>query len=97
MTLPVTFADVEAAAERIAEYVVRTPALAAHALSETTGAEVILKLETRQRTSSFKDRGAANRLLLLTASERERGVIAMSAGNHAQAVAYQAARLGVPA
>jgi len=97
MTLPVTFADVEAAAERIGEFVVRTPALPATALSEKTGANVTLKLETRQRTSSFKDRGAVNRLLQLTVSERERGVIAMSAGNHAQAVAYQATRLGIPA
>jgi threonine dehydratase len=97
MSLPVTVADVEAAAARIAGYVVRTPALAAASLSETTGARVTLKLETRQRTSSFKDRGAANRLLQLTANERERGVIAMSAGNHAQAVAYQAARLGIRA
>jgi threonine dehydratase len=97
MALPVTFADIDAAAERIAKYVVRTPALPAPALSEKTGAEVTLKLETRQRTSSFKDRGAANRMLQLSAVERERGVIAMSAGNHAQAVAYQAARLGIPA
>jgi threonine dehydratase len=97
MTLPVTFVDVQAAAERIADFVVRTPALPATALSEKTGANVTLKLETRQRTSSFKDRGAVNRLLQLTASQRERGVIAMSAGNHAQAVAYQATRLGIPA
>jgi threonine dehydratase len=97
VTLPVTFADVEAAAERIAGFVVRTPALPATALSEKTGANVTLKLETRQRTSSFKDRGAVNRLLQLKALERERGVIAMSAGNHAQAVAYQATRLGIPA
>jgi threonine dehydratase len=97
MALPVTLSDIEAAAERIAGYVVRTPALFAESLSARTGARVTLKLETRQRTSSFKDRGAANRLLQLGASERERGVIAMSAGNHAQAVAYQAARLGVPA
>jgi threonine dehydratase len=93
----VTVADIEAAAERIATSVVRTPALFAAALSEKTGARVTLKLETRQRTASFKDRGAANRLLQLSSAERERGVIAMSAGNHAQAVAYQAARLGVPA
>jgi len=97
MGLPVTIADVEAAAERIADYVVRTPALPAPSLSEKTGADVTLKLETRQRTSSFKDRGAANRLLHLTPAERERGVIAMSAGNHAQAVAFQATRLGIPA
>jgi len=97
MALPVTLADIEAAAERIAGYAVHTPALFAESLSARTGARVTLKLETRQRTSSFKDRGAANRLLQLSTSERERGVIAMSAGNHAQAVAYQAARLGVPA
>jgi threonine dehydratase len=97
MSLPVTFSDIEAAAERIAGYAVRTPALAAASLSEKTGADVVLKLETRQRTSSFKDRGAANMLLQLSPAERERGVIAMSAGNHAQAVAYQASRLGIPA
>src|ERR1700722_16002605 len=97
MALPVTLSDIEAAAERIAGYVVRTPALFAESLSARTGARGTLKLETRQRTSSFKDRGAANRLLQLSASERERGVIAMSAGNHAQAVAYQASRLGIPA
>jgi threonine dehydratase len=57
----------------------------------------MLKLETRQRTGAFKDRGAANRMLQLSHAERERGVIAMSAGNHAQAVAYQAKRLDVPA
>jgi threonine dehydratase len=97
MPLPVTLADIEAAAERIAGSVVRTPALAAPSLSESTGAHVTLKLETRQRTASFKDRGAANIMLQLSAAERARGVIAMSAGNHAQAVAYQATRLGVPA
>jgi threonine dehydratase len=97
MALPVSFDDVVAAADRIADYVVRTPALEATALSALTGARIALKLETRQRTGAFKDRGAANRLLQLTAAERERGVIAMSAGNHAQAVAYQAARLGIAA
>ncbi len=97
MSLPVTFAEIESAAERISDFVVRTPAVAALALSDMTRARITLKLETRQRTSSFKDRGAANRLLQLTAGERERGVIAMSAGNHAQAVAYQAARLQIPA
>jgi threonine dehydratase len=97
VSLPVTFAEIESAAERISDFVVRTPAVAALALSDMTRARITLKLETRQRTSSFKDRGAANRLLQLTAGERERGVIAMSAGNHAQAVAYQAARLQIPA
>ncbi|GAC1313578.1 MAG: threonine ammonia-lyase [Vulcanimicrobiaceae bacterium] len=97
MTLPVSLADIEAAAARIAGYVVRTPALAAASLGERTGAGVWLKLETRQRTGAFKDRGAANRMLQLSARERAIGVIAMSAGNHAQAVAYQAGRLGIPA
>ncbi len=97
MALPVAFADIEAAAARIADYIVRTPALPAATLGERADAEVFLKLETRQRTGAFKDRGAANRLLQLTSRERARGVIAMSAGNHAQAVAYQAARLGIAA
>jgi len=96
MRLPVSFEDVTAAAERIAGHVVRTPVVEAAALSEKTGARVWLKLETRQRTGSFKDRGAANRMLHLSAAERVKGVIAMSAGNHAQAVAYQGTRLGVP-
>jgi len=87
---------VAAAAERIADYVVRTPAVRAPSLIERSGANVWLKLETRQRTGSFKDRGAANRLLQLSESERKHGVIAMSAGNHAQAVAYQGTRLGIP-
>jgi threonine dehydratase len=95
MALPVTHDDIAAAAERIAPFTVRTPAFVAAGLSAMTGANVFVKLETRQRTSSFKDRGAANRLVQLTPRERERGVIAMSAGNHAQAVAYQATRLGV--
>jgi threonine dehydratase len=97
MALPVSFDDVRAAADRIAEYVVRTPALDAVALSALCGARVTLKLETRQRTGAFKDRGAANLLLQLSHIERARGVIAMSAGNHAQAVAYQAQRLGIAA
>ena len=66
-------------------------------LSRLTGAEVFLKFENLQFTASFKERGALNKLLTLSAAERRRGVIAMSAGNHAQAVAYHAARLGIPA
>ncbi len=93
----VTLTDIEAAAERIAASTVRTPAAYAASLSEFTGARVTLKLETFQRTGSFKDRGAANRMLQLDADERRRGVIAMSAGNHAQAVAYMAKTLGIPA
>ena len=82
-----------AAAERIAGRVLRTPALPSDAVSRATGAEVVLKLDNLQVTGAFKERGAANRLALLTDAERERGVIAMSAGNHAQAVARHA-RLG---
>jgi len=96
MGLPVEYEDIVAAAERIEKYVVRTPALPATALNDRTGARVWFKLETRQRTGSFKDRGAANRLLQLSEAERVKGVIAMSAGNHAQAVAYQGMRLGIP-
>jgi threonine dehydratase len=96
MRLPVNFEDVTTAAARIAGHAVRTPAVEAAAISEKTGARVWLKLETRQRTGSFKDRGAANRMLQLTPAEHAKGVIAMSAGNHAQAVAYQGTRLGVP-
>ena len=84
------FADVTAAAERIAGRVLRTPALPSEAVSRATGAEVVLKLDNLQVTGAFKERGAANRLALLTDAERERGVIAMSAGNHAQAVARHA-------
>ena len=97
MALPVSYDDVTAAAERIAEYVVRTPALLASSFSARCNARVSLKLETRQRTGAFKDRGAANRMLVLSHAERAQGVIAMSAGNHAQAVAYQGSRLGIPA
>jgi threonine dehydratase len=90
-------ADVRAAAERIAGRVRRTPALPCEALSRATGAEVTLKLETLQATGSFKERGAANRLALLSEAERRAGVIAMSAGNHAQAVARHAQLLGISA
>ncbi len=84
------FADVAAAAERISGRVIRTPALPSDAVSRATGADVVLKLDNLQVTGAFKERGAANRLALLTDRERERGVIAMSAGNHAQAVARHA-------
>src|SRR5712675_462045 len=95
--MSVTVADVEAARRTIAGQVVRTPMLPAPKLSALTGAEVHVKYENLQVTNSFKDRGALNKLASLSADARERGVIAMSAGNHAQAVAYHAARLGVPA
>ncbi|MGJ3264815.1 MAG: threonine ammonia-lyase [Salinarimonas sp.] len=97
MTYAVTLDDIRAAAATIAPHVVRTPLVAAPRLSERLGARLWLKLETMQPTGAFKERGAANRLAALDADERARGVVAMSAGNHAQAVGYHAARLGVPA
>jgi threonine dehydratase len=93
----VTLADIEAARRTIAGQVVRTPMLAAPKLSELTGAQVFVKYENLQVTNSFKERGAVAKLASLSVAERARGVIAMSAGNHAQAVAYHAARLGIPA
>jgi threonine dehydratase len=93
----ITLQDIEQAAERIKGRVVRTPMVPSHALSRLTGAEVVLKLDNLQVTGAFKERGAANRLSLLSADERARGVIAMSAGNHAQAVARHASLLGVAA
>ena len=92
-----TFADIEAAAGRIAGRVRRTPSLPSDAVSRATGAEVTLKLDNLQVTGAFKERGAANKLALLTPEERARGVIAMSAGNHAQAVARHASLLGIEA
>ncbi len=95
--LPVTAADVRHAAEAISGAIARTPTIAAPALSEVVGAEIHLKLETVHRTGSFKERGALNKLLTLDAAQRRAGVVAMSAGNHAQGVAYHARRLGIPA
>jgi threonine dehydratase len=92
-----SLADIERAATRIAGKVRRTPLSESAALSRMTGASVYLKLENLQFTGSFKERGAANRLLALTEAERARGVITASAGNHAQAVALHAHRLGVTA
>jgi threonine dehydratase len=97
MRMPVTLADIEAARRVIAGAVLRTPMLPAPKLSALTGAQVFIKYENLQVTNSFKDRGALNKLSALGAEARARGVIAMSAGNHAQAVAYHAARLGIPA
>ena len=93
----VTLADIEAARSVIAGHVLRTPLLPAPPLSALTGAEVLVKYENLQVTNSFKERGACVKLAALSAEERRRGVIAMSAGNHAQAVAYHAHRLGIPA
>jgi threonine dehydratase len=93
----VTLADIEAARRTIAGHVLRTPELAAPPLSALTGADVFVKYENLQVTNSFKERGACVKLAALSAAERRRGVIAMSAGNHAQAVAYHARRLAIPA
>src|SRR3954469_16962574 len=95
--MSVTLADVQAARRIIAGQVLRTPMLPAPRLSALTGADVFVKYENLQVTNSFKDRGALVKLAALTADERRRGVICMSAGNHAQAVAYHATRLGIPA
>jgi threonine dehydratase len=97
MSLPVSIGDIRAAADRIADHVARTPCLHARTLSELFGVRLYLKFENLQFTASFKERGALNRLLLLDALERSRGVCTMSAGNHGQALAYHAHRLGVPA
>ncbi len=93
----VTLDDIRAAAKVIEGQVVETPFLESRTLSEITGAEVHLKFENHQFTASFKERGAFNKLSSLTPEERRRGVIACSAGNHAQGVAYHAKRLGIPA
>ena len=93
----VTLADIEAARRIIAGQVLRTPLLPAPPLSALTGAEVFVKYENLQVTNSFKERGAYVKLTALSVDERRRGVIAMSAGNHAQAVAYHARRLAIPA
>jgi threonine dehydratase len=95
--LPVTLADIEAAAGRIRGAVVRTPTVFGQALSDRLEADIFVKLENLQATGSFKERGALNKLLLMDEATRARGVIAASAGNHAQAVACHASRLGVPA
>jgi threonine dehydratase len=95
--LRVTIADIEAARRVIEGAVLRTPMLPAPKLSALTGAEVYVKYENLQVTNSFKDRGALVKLASLTDAERKRGVTTMSAGNHAQAVAYHASRLGIPA
>lgn len=89
--------NIRAAAQQIEGVVLRTPFLPAQRLSELTGARVFVKYENLQATSSFKERGALIKFLSLSDEERQRGVIAMSAGNHAQAVAYNAQRMGVPA
>ncbi len=94
--MTVTFEDIERAAEALAGQVIETPTLPAPKLSRATGAEVFVKFENLQVTSSFKDRGAFIKLQSLTGEQQRTGVIAMSAGNHAQAVAYHAQRLNIP-
>ncbi len=91
-----TLDDIRAAAARIAGAVIHTPTLVSRTLSELVGAEVWLKFENLQFTAAYKERGALNKLLQLTEDERRRGVVAASAGNHAQAVAYHGRRLGIP-
>ena len=97
MMQPPTIDDIRAAAARIDGAVIRTPMLVSRTLSEVIGAEIWLKFENLQFTAAYKERGALNKLLQLSPEERSRGVIAASAGNHAQAVAYHAKRLGIPA
>ena len=88
--------DIKAAAARLDGHIERTPCRRSRTLSQITGAEVWVKFENMQFTASYKERGALNRLLQLSQAERKRGVIAASAGNHAQALAYHGQRLGVP-
>ena len=95
--MSVTADDVEAAASALRGSIVETPCLHSRTLSEVTGAEVWLKFENLQFTASFKERGALNKLLSLNAEQRRAGVVAASAGNHAQGVAYHSRRLGIPA
>jgi threonine dehydratase len=94
--MPVTLSDIRAARQRIADGVVATPCPESIPLSEITGARIFCKLDNLQRTGSFKERGARNALLRLSAEQRKRGVIAASAGNHAAALAYHGQLLGVP-
>jgi threonine dehydratase len=94
--LAVTVADIRMAHARIAPSIVRTPTLYSKTLSDLTGADVWLKFENLQFTAAYKERGALNKLLQLTEEERARGVIAASAGNHAQGLAYHGRRLGIP-
>lgn len=94
--MSVTLVDIQAAARALKGHVVNTPCLHSRTLSAITGAEVWLKFENHQYTASFKERGALNKLLSLTVDERARGVIAASAGNHAQGVAHHATRLAIP-
>ncbi|WP_259783008.1 threonine ammonia-lyase [Aestuariispira ectoiniformans] len=95
--MSVTIDDILAAQKKVSPFIQETRQRKAQTLSHITGANVFLKFENRQFTASFKERGALNKLLSLTDAEKKAGVIAMSAGNHAQGVAYHASRLGIPA
>jgi len=95
--MSITLQDVRAAAVALRGNIFDTPCLHSRTLSEITGAEVYLKFENLQFTAAFKERGALNKLLSLTPQQRAAGVVAASAGNHAQGVAYHAKRLGIPA
>ena len=95
-TLPVAFEDISRAAYRIKNSVRMTPCDRSHVLSEQTGMNIYLKKDLMQFTGSFKERGASNSLRLLTKEEREHGVCAASAGNHALALAWHGAQLGIP-
>lgn len=91
-----TFESIKAAAERLDGHIEKTPLRRSRTLSEITGADVWVKFENQQFTAAYKERGALNKLLQLSESEKRRGVIAASAGNHAQGLAYHGARLGIP-
>src|SRR5277367_1573919 len=93
--LDVSLSGIERARERIREFIFLSPCLRSAELTRMTGQEMYLKLDNLQRTGAFKERGALNKLLTLTEDEKRRGVIAASAGNHAQAVAYHATQRGI--
>jgi threonine dehydratase len=95
--LPLSFSDILAAESRLLGTIARTPSAHSHTLSQILGCDVVVKFENLQFTAAFKERGALNKLLLLDEQERACGVVAMSAGNHGQAVAYHAKRLGIDA
>ena len=95
--MDVSLAQIKQAEQRIRDFIYFSPCQRSAALSEMTGQQVFLKLDNLQRTGAFKERGALNRILLLSDDEKRRGVVAASAGNHAQAVAYHATQRGIPA
>jgi threonine dehydratase len=96
-SVEVSLAEIKQAEQRIRDFIYFSPCQLSADLSETTGQQVYLKLDNLQRTGAFKERGALNRILLLTEAEKQRGVVAASAGNHAQAVAYHATQRGIRA